>query len=144
MTNTDFKYCSRHITYSDDDYVCLADVHYVDIFTGESIVYMQFGADDPEQSEIDMRLFEAKNHLIVDSQLYIEDVEAILNDFIAHHEGVHISIYVEDVIDITIPISCYSISEVLDVLDMVSFNTVDDILIALTHDKANKKFEFYA
>ena len=140
---TEFNYCYRDITYQDNDFVCIANVIYTDIFTGEQIAYKQFDADDPQQCDIDMRAFECVNNLIIDGCEYEEDVEAILYDMKTDFPNMKISIYVKDVIDVYISLTVYAITDLMLIIDILDFNTPDSVLISVSYDNNKPTFEFY-
>ena len=139
---TKYYYCNRNIKYVDNGYACIAKITYENFATGYFFTDVKFDVDKVPEDYVRLDV-EKENGIIVNGEIYHEDVELILTDLVNNYKASCISLYVNDYIDLKLPTKLYCISDIMLLIDMISHNTVDDIQVIVGFDNGIKDFEFY-
>lgn len=139
---TKYYYCNRIVKYVDNEYARIANIRYENYATGDFFTDVEFDVDEVPEDYVRLDV-ESENNIIVNGEIYHEDVELILTDLVNNHKAYYISLYVNDYIDLKLPTKLYCISDIMLLIDTVSHNTVDVIQVIVGFDNGIKDFEFY-
>lgn len=139
---TKYYYCNRIVQYVDNEDVCIANIRYENYATGDYFTDVEIDVDEVDEGYA-RRVVESENNIIVNGETYHEDVELILYDLVNNHKATCISLYVNGYIDLKLPTIMYRISDIMLLIDIISYNTPDDVQIIASFDNGIMDFEFY-